>query len=95
MTTSPKLARKRLAKFDRPSVAKMGTVLNSNVAPKFPLSRRTFWSIWPQFAGSPANSLVVQTYRGSRRYQIAQYRLATVLPASLRSCHTHLICRAC
>jgi hypothetical protein len=38
---------------------------------------------------------VAQTYRGSRRYQIAQYRLATVLPASLRSCHTRLICRAC
>jgi hypothetical protein len=38
MTTSPKLARKRFAKIDHPSVAKMGTVLNSNVAPKFPLT---------------------------------------------------------
>ena len=94
MTTSPKLARKRFAQFDRPLVARMGTVLNSNVAPNFRSAVELFGQFDHNSRPSP-QTLVAQTYRGSLRYQMAQHRLAAVLSASLRSCHTRLICPAC
>src|SRR5450631_3217970 len=40
-------------------------------------------------AGEPADVFVWRTYRGSRPYQIAHSRLATVLPRSWRSGHSY------
>jgi hypothetical protein len=45
MNAAPKLKRERLAKSDQPPFAKMGVILTSNAAPKFPLSCRTFWLV--------------------------------------------------
>ena len=95
MTTSPKLARKRFAKFDRPSVAKMGTVLNSNVA--------------PQISAQPSNFLVNSTtIRGRTRKLSRGANLQGESPVSNTSISAShrfarfvafvphsLICRAC
>jgi hypothetical protein len=89
MNAAPKFRRGLLAKSCQPPVAKMAVILTSNAAPKLPLNRRTYSLIWPQFAGGPAGFFVWRTYRASRSDQIAQSRLATVLPRSWRSGHSY------